>query len=140
MDRTIGRLAKAAGVPVSTVRYYERRGLLPPAARTTSGYRLYSEQDLDRLMFIRSAQAAGFTLEDVSTLLAFRDGSPDACHVVQELIEHRIAHIEHEMASLRSSRRVLSTWLDVCKRARRTGRCGVLAGLEPHRSGPGGAA
>ena len=61
---TIGRLAKAADVPVSTVRYYEQRGLMEPDERTRSSYRIYSPEALRRLRFIRAAQSSGFTLKD----------------------------------------------------------------------------
>ena len=63
---TIGVLATAAGVPTSTVHYYQREGLLRPSARSISNSRLYSAEDLQRLRFIRAAQAAGFTLHDVT--------------------------------------------------------------------------
>ncbi len=66
---TIGELAKSAKVPTSTVRYYEREGILKPSGRSASNYRLYSQEDLYRLRFIRSAQATGFTLADVTVLL-----------------------------------------------------------------------
>ena len=66
---TIGELAKAAGVPTSTVRYYEREGILRPAGRNGSNYRLYSREDVERLCFIRAAQGTGFTLRDVTELL-----------------------------------------------------------------------
>ena len=63
---TIGELAKAARVPTSTVRYYEREGILRPAGRSSSNYRLYAKEDIERLRFIRGAQATGFTLRDVT--------------------------------------------------------------------------
>ena len=90
---TIGELANAAGVPSSTVRYYERAGLLRASARSASNYRLYSEQDLQRLRFIRAAQATGFTLLDVTQLLR-----PAACGKVQDLIEERLKEIRTAMA------------------------------------------
>ncbi len=70
---TIGQLAKEAGVPISTVRYYEGRGLLEPEERTASRYRLYGPDALHRLRFIRAAQTSGFTLEDTSKLLELRE-------------------------------------------------------------------
>ena len=70
---TIGRLAEQAGVPVSTVRYYERRGLLAPEERSPSRYRLYGPAVLRRLRFIRAAQRSGFTLEDIRRILALRE-------------------------------------------------------------------
>ena len=71
---TIGAAAKAAGVPIDTVRYYEREGLLSRAQRTASGYRLFGPADVERLRFIRQAKALGFTLEDITELLRLQDG------------------------------------------------------------------
>ena len=71
---TIGQLARAAALPTSTVRYYERQGLLQPARRAENNYRVYRHDMLQRLRFIRAAQATGFTLDDVRTLLALCDG------------------------------------------------------------------
>lgn len=81
---TIGGLARGAGVPTSTVRYYERHGLLTSEARSRGNYRLYGPAALERLRFVRSAQAAGFTLSDITLLLRFRDGDPAPCQDVYE--------------------------------------------------------
>lgn len=76
---TIGQLAKSVGVPISTVRYYERAGLLKPEARTGSNYRVYSQQSLERLQFIRSAQAVGLSLDDIAQMLRAAHGSDQPC-------------------------------------------------------------
>jgi len=99
---TIGELAKASSVPTSTVRYYERAGLLRPTARSTANYRLYTDEDLQRLRFVRAAQATGFTLEDIGHLLR-----PASCHRVQRLIEERLGRVEAHMKELRHVRQVL---------------------------------
>ena len=83
---TIGQLAREADVPTSTVRYYERRGLLRPDGRSEGNYRMYGEATLERLLFVRSAQVAGFTLTDITALLDFRDGDAAPCKEVQDLI------------------------------------------------------
>jgi DNA-binding transcriptional MerR regulator len=98
---TIGQLARAAGVPTSTVRYYERIGLLQPEARTEGNYRLYDDEALERLHFIRAAQATGFTLEDITALLQLHDATPDVCQDVQTLIDERLADLEKRMTDLR---------------------------------------
>ena len=78
----IGQLAKQAGVPTTTVRYYERRGLLCPAARAGSGaYRTYGDDELEQLRFIRAAQASGFALDDAGILLGLRDGQTTPCNI-----------------------------------------------------------
>ena len=120
-ELTIGELASAAGVPVSTVRYYERKRLLRPSARSASNYRLYSGQDLERLRFIRAAQATGFTLQDVMTLLR-----PAPCGKVQQLIEERLAQVSVRMKELRHVQRVLRSSLETCLEHESSGRCGVV--------------
>ena len=126
---TIGQLARHGGVPTSTVRYYERRGLLRPERRTRGNYRLYGEDALDRLRFTRSAQAAGFTLADITALLQFRDGDLAPCGDVQALTRARLNSVAAQIDQLQHVQRMLRRWLRVCRDAQRTGRCGVLEGL-----------
>lgn len=121
---TIGRLADAAGVPSSTVRYYERTGLLRPVARSASGYRLYSEAELERLRFIRAAQATGFTLADVRELLR-----PTSCRRVQGLLEARLEAVAEHLAELRRVKRVLRGALRLCREHEERGRCGAVDSL-----------
>lgn len=121
---TIGELAKAAGVPTSTVRYYERAGILRPARRSSSNYRLYARGDVERLRFIRAAQATGFTLQDVTELLR-----PAPCGRVQGIIEHRLGTVAERMRELRHVQRVLRRSLEECRRHERSGRCRVIDDL-----------
>ena len=132
---TIGGLARVAGVPTSTVRYYERRGLLKSEARSRGNYRLYGTTALERLRFVRSAQAAGFTLSDITLLLKFRDGDPAPCREVQGLITKRLARVATEIDELQGVQTMLQRWLGVCRRSERTGKCGVLAGLAEANQG-----
>ncbi len=128
---TIGTLAKQVGVPTSTVRYYERRGLLMPGDRSGSNYRLYGQDALERLQFMRAAQAAGFTLTDISLLLKFREGDTPPSEQVQAVISDRLVKVAEQLKQLRHAQRVLKSWLSVCREAERTGRCGVIEGLTP---------
>ena len=118
---TIGKLAKAASVPASTVRYYERTGLLRRPPRSAASYRLYGEEDVYRVRFIRAAQATGFTLHDVAELL-----QPSPCRKVQRRIEERLAAVSDRMKELRHVQRVLKAALTTCQEHEPTGRCGVL--------------
>ena len=120
-NRTIGELAKAADVPTSTIRYYERAGLLKPSTRTLSNYRLYSDEQLQRLRFIRAAQATGFRLKDVTKLLR-----PARCGKVQGLIEERLAQAGQRMKELRHVQRVLRASLKTCQQHEASGRCRVV--------------
>lgn len=122
--RTIGGLATAAGVAISTVRYYERAGLLRPRRRSAANYRLYSDEDLHRLRFIRAAQTSGFTLDDIRELLR-----PAPCHGVQVRIERRLSEIAARMRELRHLERVLRGSLELCRAHEATGRCEVIRTL-----------
>jgi MerR family mercuric resistance operon transcriptional regulator len=124
MSLTIGQLAKAGGVPSSTVRYYERIGLLEPDSRSTGNYRLYGPTAMERLRFIRSAQSVGFGLDDIATLLG---GA--ACRDVQCLIERRLADVAGRLRDLRHVQRVLASCLDEC-RAARNKECPVVVKLK----------
>jgi len=121
---TIGQLAKAGNVPTSTVRYYERAGLLRPSRRSGSNYRLYSSEDLHRLRFVRAAQATGFTLDDIKQLLR-----PARCNKTQALIEARLEDVVERMRELRHVQRVLRGALDLCREHEKTGRCAVVETL-----------
>lgn len=127
---TIGELAAAAEVPTTTVRYYERRGLLRPAGRSGSGgYRIYGQPELERLRFIRAAQRSGFALEDVSTLLALRDGSAEPCREVQDVIAMRRSEVVRRLRDLRRVERILQESLRICQRHESEGRCEVIDAL-----------
>lgn len=123
-ELTIGELAEATGVPTSTIRYYERAGLLRPHGRSRSNYRLYSREELERLRFIRAAQTAGFSLDDVTVLLR-----PAACEKVQGLIEERLAQVGDRMKELRRVQRVLKNSLSECLEHEESGRCRVIEKL-----------
>lgn len=136
-QRTIGELAREAGIAVSTLRYYEREGLLTPAARSDGNYRLYGPDGLERLRFIRSAQAAGFTIVDIKTLLQYRDGAIAPCREVSQLVEERLTHIRERMREFRHVDRVLSSFLNECRRAEREAGCHVMEKLHPAVTGAG---
>ncbi len=125
---TIGKLAADAGVPVSTVRYYERRGLLEPAARTSARYRVYGEEAIERLRFIKAAQRAGFRLDDVAELLGLGDGRGGRRRV-QKLIEERLVDLDAELRELQRLRDALRTLLGRCRAGTAAGRCRVIAGF-----------
>lgn len=126
---TISQLAKQADIPTTTVRYYERIGLVEPEDRSHGNYRLYGNESLDKLKFIRAAQAIGFTLEDVKALLADEDGDTPTCGSVQGLIEARMADVEERLKDLRHVRRVLKSALEQCHQQKKSDCCQVVAGL-----------
>jgi MerR family mercuric resistance operon transcriptional regulator len=124
---TIARLGAAAGVGVETVRYYQRRGLLavPPSA---GGVRRYDAEDLRRLRFVRRAQAAGFTLEEIGELLAL-DRTEDRARV-RDLAATRLAALDAKIAELESSRAALERLRSTCASGRK-GPCPILEAFDP---------
>ena len=100
---TIGQLAKAAGVNVETVRYYQRRGLVPTPSRPFGGQRKYAEDTLRRIHFVRRAQNLGFTLDEIGRLLA---KAADR-RAVRELAEAKLAHLAERVAEINRMRREL---------------------------------
>ena len=123
---TIGQLARASGIATSTVRYYERLGIIRPDSRSESNYRLYGEETLKRLRFIRTSQATGFTLADVAILINLRNGSNSCCKEVQGLIEQRLADVKKRMDDLHHVQRVLQAALRGCQRTGQTEHCRVI--------------
>jgi len=126
MGLTIGKLAKAARVPTSTIRYYERIGLLRADARTDGNYRVYGEAALERLRFIRAAHDCGFTLEDVASLLNLRRENDRPCEDVQELIERRLGDVRRRLADLKHAEHVLSENLAKCRESAGGDHCHVI--------------
>jgi len=96
----IGELADAVGLPPRTVRFYERRGLLPEPQRADNGYRVYDDTTLDRLLFIRSAQAAGLTLAEIGTVIDIRDTGEAPCSHVDGLLATNLAEIRERREQL----------------------------------------
>lgn len=108
----IGQLATATDVATSTLRYYERAGLLPPPARTDAGYRDYPDDAVGRVSFVRNAQTAGLTLRQIGEILAIRDDGLPPCTHVAELIDERLADIQRRIHDLRRARTELGSVRD----------------------------
>jgi MerR family mercuric resistance operon transcriptional regulator len=127
---TIGQLARRAGVGVETVRYYERRGLMPEPPRKESGYRQFLPEDLSRLRFIRRAQQLGFSLREIKELLALRLTPGCNCERVLERTNAKIADVEARIRSLRRMLRVLKKLAEACRRRESTSGCPILEALD----------
>jgi DNA-binding transcriptional MerR regulator len=109
---TVSKLAEEAGTSADTVRYYERIGLLPETERSASGYRLYGDEAVDRLRFIKRAQRFGLRLEAIAELLDVRQRGLCPCGHTRRLLEDRVAELDDEMASLARLREDISRMLD----------------------------
>lgn len=124
---SIGQLARRAGVPIDTVRYYERNHLLAPAGRLASGYRRYGNHELKRLLFIRRAKALGFTLADIRELLSLSDQR--SVPRIKKAAEARLADIERRLAELRQVRDGLRKLVTACPGHGRAEACPILNAL-----------
>jgi len=104
----ISEVAGQSGVPAKTIRFWEGRHLLPEPARTSAGYRDYDPAVLERIAFIRTAQAAGLTLSAISQVLDIRDGGKPPCVHVADLIAQRLGEVETRLAELTKTREQLA--------------------------------
>lgn len=132
MELTIGELATRAGVNIQTVRYYERRGLMPKPARTRAGYRQYRPEAADRLRFIRRAQDLGFSLDEITELLALRVRHASACATVEARAREKIAVVDRKIGELERMKRTLERLTAACERREPTSECPILEVLEDH--------
>ncbi len=126
--RTIGALAKAAGVNVETVRYYQRIGLVPEPPRAHGTIRRYSPETLRRLRFIRRAQGLGFTLDEVGALLVLSDG--EHCAETRVLGEKKLAIVQRKLDELAAIRQALDNLVSQCAQGSRGKGCPLIDALE----------
>jgi DNA-binding transcriptional MerR regulator len=108
----IGEVAAESGVSAKTIRYYESIGLVPPPQRSPSGYRNYEASAIDRLAFIRAAQAVGLSLGEIRSVMALRDDGETPCGYVVDLLRDRYAELDRRIAELRSLRGELHRLLE----------------------------
>jgi MerR family copper efflux transcriptional regulator len=127
---TIGHLAKEAGVNLETVRYYERRGLLPRPPRSASGYRLFPADAARRLKFIRRAQELGFSLTEIRELSSLRVSRSTTSGDIRARAEAKIADIEAKIKSLDSIKKTLRKLTRVCDGCAPLAECPILESLD----------
>jgi MerR family mercuric resistance operon transcriptional regulator len=124
----ITETAREAGVNTQTLRYYERRGLLPKPARRGSGYRDYSDEAVRLVRFIKRAQELGFSLDEVEELVRLRGVRRAERHRVRAIAEHKIVDIDRKIAQLRSMRGALRQLVDACHRGA-AAECPIIEAL-----------
>ena len=125
----IGAVAKQAGIPVETVRYYEKIGLLPPPERAANGYRHYHQSHLDRLLFIRRCRNLDMAQDEIRELVRLAD-QPDAdCSEVDALLARHLGHVRERLRELRQLEATLSQLQQACSDGRTVAECGILGGL-----------
>lgn len=127
---TIGELARACGVGVETIRFYERRGLLADPRKQGVGYRDYSEAEVRRVRFIKQAQGLGFTLKEITELLALRVSSSTTCADVRAKARAKIEDIEEKIEALQAFRAALDRLVSQCAGSGPVSDCPILDALE----------
>ena len=127
---TTSEVAKQGGVNLETVRYYERRGLLPKPPRNATGYRAFEPDAVRRLRFIRHAQALGFSLHEIKDLLALRVKAGVSSADVRWRAEAKLVDIDEKLKTLRAMKKVLTRFTESCSGAGPISRCPILAALE----------
>jgi MerR family copper efflux transcriptional regulator len=125
----IGQLSRRTGVPIDTVRYYEKQALLPRPVRAASGYRHYEDGDVLRLTFIRRAKTLGFTLEEIRDLLGLSQARDGDMSAVRAAAAAKLADVEHRLAELTRVRDGLRTLVDACPGHGALGQCPILSAL-----------
>jgi len=125
---TIGGLAKATRIGVETIRFYQRRGLLSEPDRPLGGIRRYGATDVQRIVFIKSAQRLGFSLEEVADLLKLADSQH--CDEARTLAEHKLEDVQQRIAELRRMEMALQDLIGCCQTNRNEVSCPLIAALQ----------
>lgn len=135
---TIGAFARACGVNVETIRYYQRRGLLSEPRKPLGGIRRYGESDVARVRFIKTAQRLGFTLEEVALLLKLDDGTH--CSEAAVVAQHKLAEVRARLADLSRMETVLADLVARCRKSRGNISCPLISTLHDFSAKPGAPA
>lgn len=125
----IGELAEAAGCQTVTIRFYERKGLLPNTVRSGNNYRLYSQSDLRRITFILNCRALGLTLKEISHLIAIQNDPSSPCNEVNEYLDGHLAEVRRQRENLAQLEAELIHIRMRCVAPNTAQGCGVLSGL-----------
>ncbi len=128
---TIGQVAEQAGVNIETLRYYERKEILPPPKRSQSNYRVYTDETVRRVRFIKRAQQLGFSLVEIQELLALRATRDARCEEVRSRAEVKMLEIDAKIRALESIRAALGRLVGECASRRRSiSECPILDALD----------
>ncbi len=125
---TIGAFARVAEVNVETIRFYQRKGLLPEPDRPCGSIRRYGTADVARVKFVKSAQRLGFSLDEVAELLKLEDGTH--CDEARTLAEHKLKNVREKLSDLRHIESALARLVDDCGAGKGTITCPIIAALQ----------
>jgi MerR family mercuric resistance operon transcriptional regulator len=129
---TIGVFAKAAGVNVETIRFYQRKGLLAEPDKPQGSIRRYGDADVTRIRFVKSAQRLGFSLDEIAELLRLDDGAH--CDEASHLAEHKLKDVREKMADLARLEAVLSALVGACHARKENVSCPLITSLQENRA------
>ena len=129
-------MARAAGVNVETIRFYQRRGLLSEPDKPAGGIRRYAQTDVARVLFIKAAQRIGFTLDEIAQLLNLDDGMH--CAEAREIAEHKLAAVRERLADLQRIETALAQLVGRCEAGRGKVSCPLIDALQPSIAGQPG--
>lgn len=130
MALTIGEMGKATNTKIETIRYYERIGLLPKPARTSSNYRNYGQAELGRLSFIRRSRDLGFSLDQVRALLGLSDDRSCDCAGIDRIANQHLVEVDRKIADIQALRRELKAVIDSCDGGT-VAECRIIEALGP---------
>jgi Zn(II)-responsive transcriptional regulator len=127
---SIGELAKRAGVNIQTIRYYEREGILKAIARRDSGYRVYNDESLKKLRFIRHAKELGFSLKEITSLFSLKIKSNSRCDSVREKAKTKLREVQEKIVHLKQLEKTLKSLVDDCEKRVLSDCCPILTKME----------
>jgi len=129
-DVRIGQLAKETGLNVQSIRFYERKGLLPSVNRSASGYRIYKEDSIRRIQFIKHAQEVGFSLKEISELLSLKVSGNGSCDMVQQIAAEKLKQLEERLESIERMKLTLTSMMEMCEEGLPARACPILEALD----------
>jgi len=133
-QKTIGWVAKEAGVNAQTVLYYERRGLLPAPSRSFSGYRIFNDESVRRIEFIKRAKELGFSLKQITALLALQGEQDASCAEVSTMAADHMKDIEMKICDLKCMRDALIPLVEACPKKGAMKDCPIMDSLDNHNN------
>lgn len=135
---TVGQLAKRAGVTAVTIRFYEKKGLIPPARRSASGYRYYSESVLNELNLIHNAKEAGFSLDEAKELVELSQTQEKTGNDVKLRLAQKIIEVQEKIKALTAIERSLQHLTSICSGQMPSAECPIIHELTQKRKGGAG--
>lgn len=126
----IGVLAEKSGLSIQTIRFYERKGLIPSPDRTQANYRIYADDALQHLLFVKQCRALDMTIEEIAQLLVTRANPESSCESVNATVQQHIDDVAHRIADLEALQKTLISIRSACTDNKKVKECGVLHELD----------